>query len=195
MIQSPQTRPATSPSRQRLPLSTFSRTGLAVPFSRLPLPNSPNSTQLDTPVPPQPPCFQSHPHTFRHTWGCPSVSTSNFELSTRHRSFRTFPHLRPHQCHSASLSGPLFSYSCALFCTKQNAISRILNHLRTLCTNHRGGVRTRPFIRSPFRRNLLLARSTAVVTRGHLERAATSQDQQRSAQIPTSPNMLKWTCT
>ena len=134
MIQSPQTRPATSPSRQRLPLSTFSRTGLAVPFSRLPLPNSPNSTQLDTPVPPQPPCFQSHPHTFRHTWGCPSVSTFHFELSTLNRSVRTCPH----QCHSASISRPLFSCSYALFCRMQIAISGLFNAFRTLCTKHPG---------------------------------------------------------
>jgi hypothetical protein len=135
MIRSRQPRPATSHSPRTLPLSPFSHTSLPT-LCLSPLPTSPNSThptQLDTPVPPQPPCYQSNAHAFRHTWGCPSVSTSNFELSTPDRSFRKSSHPRLHQCHSTPLSRPLFSYSYALFSTKQNAISRLFFSLRTLC--------------------------------------------------------------
>src|SRR5690349_21159046 len=100
-----------------------------------PLPcNSTRPSQLDTPVPPQPLCFQSYPHAFRHTWGWASVSAFHFELSTLNRSVRTCPHQR----HSASIRRPLFSYSYALFCKKQNANSHLFIHLRTLCTNHPG---------------------------------------------------------
>jgi len=62
------------------------------------------------------------------------VSTSDFEFSSLTRSSRRCPH----QYHSAPLSRPLFSYSYALFCHAQNTNSRILNHLRTLCTKHPG---------------------------------------------------------
>ena len=141
MIRSRQPRPAISASPRTLPLSPFSYTD--PPILRLsPLSTSPNSThpaQLDTPVPPQPLCYQSYPHTFRHTWGCPSVSTFNFALSTPHRSFRTHSHQCRHQRHSASIIRPLFSYCYALLCTKQNATSHLFICLRTLCTNHRGG--------------------------------------------------------
>jgi hypothetical protein len=200
MIRSRLPRPATSPSPRTLPLSPFSYTNPPI-LCLLPFPTSPtptHPTQLDTPVPPQPLCFQSNPHTFRHTWGCPSVSTFNFALSTPRRPLRTCPRQRPHQCHSASFRRPLFSYSYALYCTKQNAISHLFNFLRTLSNNLPGwGTHpsVHPFIRSPFRRNFLLARSTAVVTRGPREQASTSQNTRRSTQIPTSPNMLKWTCT
>src|SRR5690348_11324232 len=118
-----------------LPLSPFHDTFSPILLS--PLPTSPNSTrpsQLDTPVPPQPLCFQSYPHAFRHTWGWASVSAFHFELSTLNRSVRTCPHQR----HSASIRRPLFSYSYALFCKKQNANSHLFIHLRTLCTNHPG---------------------------------------------------------
>src|SRR6185437_4510428 len=136
MILSRQPRPATSSSlRRRLlpPLHCAYRPILCLS----PLPTSTNSThpsQLDTPVPSQPLCYQSHPHAFRHTWGCASVFTSDFELSALNRSSRK----SPHPCHSAPLSLPLFSYSYALFCHAQNTNSRILNHLRTLSTNHPG---------------------------------------------------------
>jgi hypothetical protein len=136
MIQSPQLRPTISPSPRTLSLPPFSHTSRLILYLS-PLPASPNSThpsQLDTPVPPQPLCFQSHPHAFRHTWGCTSVSTFKFGISTWNRSLRK----TPHQCHSAQLSRPLFSYSSALFCTKQNAISHLFNFLRTLCTKHPG---------------------------------------------------------
>ena len=140
MIRSRLPRPATSPSPRTLPLPLFSHTYR--PNLRLsPLPASPKSTdptQLDTPVPSQPHCYQSNAHTFRHTWGWASVSTFHFELSTPHRSFRTCLHLRPHRCHSASLSRPLFSYSYALFCAAQNAISHLFIPLRTLCAKHPG---------------------------------------------------------
>jgi hypothetical protein len=136
MIRSRQPRPAISLSSRIIPLSPFSHT--YPPIFCLPsLPTSPNSThptQLDTPVPPQPLCYQPNPHAFRHTWRCPSVSTFHFELSTLNRSVRTCPH----QCHSASIIRPLFSYSYALFCTKQNAISHLFIPLRTLCTKHPG---------------------------------------------------------
>src|SRR5690242_9417305 len=140
MIQSRQPRPATFPSARILPLSPFSHTdppNLCLSPLRAST-NSTHPTQLDTPVPPQPLCSQSYPHAFRHTWGCASVSTFNFELSTRHRSIRRSPHPCPHQCHSAPLSRPLFSYSSALFCTAQNAIFHLFISLRTLCTNHPG---------------------------------------------------------
>src|SRR5579859_4617373 len=139
MIRSRQPRPAISSSPRRLPLSPFpvSRTFFRLTPTPHPSPLRPFSThpsQLDTPVPPQPLCYQSHPHAFRHTWGCASVFSFDFELLTPNRSFRTCPH----QYHSAPLSRPLFSYSYALFCHVQNANSRILNHLRTLCRKHPG---------------------------------------------------------
>ena len=77
MIRSRLPRPATSRSPRTLPLSPFYFTCLPI-LCLSPLPSSTNSThptQLDTPVPPQPLCFQSYPHAFRHTWGCPSVLT------------------------------------------------------------------------------------------------------------------------
>jgi hypothetical protein len=140
MIRSRLPRPATSPSPRRLPLSPFSHTSRPT-LCASPLPASPNSThptQLDTPVSPQPLCYQSNAHTFRHTWGCPSVSTFNSELSTSHHPFHTCPRQRPYQCHSAPLSRPLFSYSYALFCTARSAISHLFISLRTLCAKHRG---------------------------------------------------------
>src|SRR5579859_4113675 len=97
-------------------------------------PFSTHSSQLDTPVPSQPLCYQSHPHAFRHLWGCVSVFTSDFELSALNRSSRKCPH----QYHSKCFSFPLFSYSYALFCTAQNAIFNLFISLRTLCTNHPG---------------------------------------------------------
>jgi hypothetical protein len=136
MIRSRQPRPATSSSLRRLPLSPFYYTHRPS-LSISPLPTSPNSThpsQLDTPVPSQLLCYQSHPHAFRHTGGCASVSAFNFELPTPNHSFRK----SPHQYHSKCFSRPLFSYSYALFCHAQNTNSRILNHLRTLCTKHPG---------------------------------------------------------
>jgi|SRR5690242_9407931 len=136
MIQSRQPRPATSPFLRNLPLSPFYCT-YRPNLCLSPLPTSPNSThpaQLDTPVSPQPLSYQSVPHAFRHTWGCPSVSTFHFELSTLNRSVRTCPH----QCHSASISRPLFSCSYALFCRMQIAISGLFNAFRTLCTKHPG---------------------------------------------------------
>jgi|SRR5579859_705480 len=136
MIRSRQPRPATSSSLRRLPPSPFYCTYRPI-LCLSPLLASPNSThpsQLDTPVPSQPFCYQSHPHAFRHTWGRASVFTSDFELSTPYHSFRK----NPHQYHSKCFSCPLFSYSYALFCQAQNANSRILNHLRTLCTKHPG---------------------------------------------------------
>src|SRR6185437_12300337 len=129
MIRSPQPRPVTSSSLRALPLSPFYCTYRPI-LCLSPLPTFPFSThpsQLDTPVPSQPLCYQSYAHAFRHTWGCASVFTSHFELSALNRSFCT----RPHQYHSAPLSRPLFSYSYALFCHGQNTNSRILNHLRT----------------------------------------------------------------
>src|SRR5689334_18567550 len=140
MIQTRQPRPTISPFPRTLPLSPFSYTHPPI-LCLSPLPASPNSThptQLDTPVPPQTLWFQSNPHAFRHTWGCASVSTFHFELSTPRRSFCTCPHQRPYQRQSAPLSRPLFSYSYALFCTKQNSISHLFIPLRTLCTNHPG---------------------------------------------------------
>jgi hypothetical protein len=134
VIRSPQSGPATSSSLRRLPLSPFYYTYRTI-LCLSPLPTSPFSThpsQLDTPVSSQPLCYQSHPHAFRHTWGCASVFTFDFELSTLNRSFRTCPY----QCHSKRFSSPLFLYSYALFCSAQNTNSRILNHLRTLCTKH-----------------------------------------------------------
>src|SRR5690242_8927141 len=138
MIRSRQPRPATSPSPRTLPPSPFPHTDPPA-LCLSPLPASPNSThpsQLDTPVPLQPLCYQSNPHAFRHTWGCASVSTLNFALSTPHRPLRTCPRQRPHQCHSALLSRPLFSYSYALFCTAPIAISHLFFSLRTLCPKH-----------------------------------------------------------
>ena len=136
MIQSRQPRPATSPFLRNLPLSPFYCT-YRPNLCLSPLPTSTNSThpsQLDTPAPSQLLCYQSHPHAFRHTWECAPVSTSHFERSTWNRSFRK----SPHQYHSKCFSRPLFSYSYALFCHAQNTNSRILNHLRTLCTKHPG---------------------------------------------------------
>jgi hypothetical protein len=97
-------------------------------------PFSTHPSQLDTPVPSQPLCYQSYPHAFRHTGACAPVSAFDFELSTLNWSFRK----SPHQYHSAPLSRPLFSYSYALFCTGKNTNSRIPNHLRTLCAKHPG---------------------------------------------------------
>ena len=139
MIRSRHPRPASSSFLRNLPLSPFHDTYSPILLS--PLPTSLNSThpsQLDTPVPPQALSYQSYPHAFRHTWVCPSVSTFKFEPSTPRRPLRTCPRQRPHQCHSASISRPLFSYSYALFCTKQNAISHLFIPLRTLCTKHPG---------------------------------------------------------
>jgi len=136
MIRSRLPRPATSSSLRRLPPSPFHCTYQPI-LCLSPLLTSPNSThpsQLDTPVPSQPLCFQSYPHVFRHTWGRASVSTFNFELSTLNRCFRK----SPHQCHSKCFSFPLFSYSYALFCHVQNAIFNLFFSLRTLCTKHPG---------------------------------------------------------
>jgi hypothetical protein len=136
MIRSRQPRPVTSSSLRALPLSPFYCTYLPI-LCLSPLLTSPNSThpsQLDTPVPSQPLCYQSHPHAFRHPWGCASVSAFDFELSTWNRSSRK----SPHQYHSAPLSRPLFSYSYALFCTGQNAIFHLFISLRTLCRKHPG---------------------------------------------------------
>src|SRR5579864_5849551 len=136
MIRSRQPRPATSSSLGRLPLSPFYCTYWPI-LCLSPLPTSPFSThpsQLDTPVPSQPLCYQSHPHAFRHTGGCASVFTSDFELSTPYRSLRTCPH----QYHSLPLSRPLFSYSYALFCHVQNANFNLFFSLRTLCAKHPG---------------------------------------------------------
>jgi len=77
MIRSRQPRPAISPALRTLPLQPYSYTNPPI-LCLSPLPASPKSThptQLDTPVPPQPLCYQSYPHAFRHTWGCHSVST------------------------------------------------------------------------------------------------------------------------
>src|SRR5579859_1545404 len=105
-------------------------------------PFSTHSSQLDTPVPSQPLCYQSHPHAFRHLWGCVSVFTSDFELSALNRSSRQCPY----QYHSKCFSFPLFSYSYALFCTGQNAIFNLFSFLRTLCRKHPGwGERYRQF--------------------------------------------------
>jgi hypothetical protein len=93
MIRSPQPRPATSSSRRRLPLAPFHCTYRPM-LCLSPLPTSPNSThpsQLDTPVPPQPLCYQSHPHAFRHTWGVPQCS-----LSILNSPFRTALPARVH---------------------------------------------------------------------------------------------------
>jgi hypothetical protein len=136
MIRSRQPRPATSSSLRSLPLSPFPCTYRPI-LCLSPLPTSPNSThpsQLDTPVPSQPLCYQSHPHAFRHTGGCVSVFTFNFELPTRNHSFRK----SPHQYHSAPLSRPLFSYSYALFCHTQYTIFNLFNFLRTHCRKHPG---------------------------------------------------------
>ena len=140
MIRSRQPRSGASSSPRTVPLSSFSHTCRST-LRLSPLSTSPNSThptQLDTPVPPQPFCFQSYPHAFRHTWGYPSVSTFNSALSTPHRHSCKCPHQSPNRCHSTTNCRPLFSYSCALFCSAPNAISRILNPLRTLCPNHPG---------------------------------------------------------
>jgi hypothetical protein len=138
MIRSPQSGPATSSSLRRLPLPPFYCAYLPI-LCLSPHPTCPFSThpsQLDTPVPSQPLCYQSHPHAFRHTGGCASVSASDFELSTAYRSFRKSPH--QYHYHSAPLSRPLFSYSYALFCPQQNAIFYLFISLRTLCTKHPG---------------------------------------------------------
>src|SRR5215475_9609474 len=44
-----------------------------------------------------------------------------------------------HHYHSTALISPLFSHSCALFCSLQNAIARVFNRLRTLCEKQGGG--------------------------------------------------------
>jgi hypothetical protein len=44
----------------------------------------------------------------------------------------------PHQYHSMGLTLPLFSYSCALFCTAKNPNPFRFILFRTLCTKHRG---------------------------------------------------------
>ena|SRR5437879_283801 len=43
-----------------------------------------------------------------------------------------------HRVHSTPLSRPLFSTTCALFCTNENAMSFAFNRLRTLCAKHGG---------------------------------------------------------
>lgn len=45
-----------------------------------------------------------------------------------------------HQCHFKMLTLPLFSYSCALFCTLRSVNSFPVNHFRTLSPKHPGGV-------------------------------------------------------
>jgi len=91
-------------------------------------PFSTHPSQLDTPVPLQPLCYQSHPHAFRHPWGCASVFTSDFELSTRYRSFRSVRiniipnalaslcfHTLTHSFATRKTLTPAFSIVCALF--------------------------------------------------------------------------------
>jgi hypothetical protein len=130
VIRSPQPRSATSSSRRCLPLSPFYYTHRPILCLSL-LPTSPNSThpsQLDTPVPSQLLCYQSHPHAFRHTWGCASVFTSDFALSTRYRSFRSIRiniiprhlavlcfHTLTHSSAPSKTLTPAFSIICALF--------------------------------------------------------------------------------
>src|SRR5690242_17025022 len=175
MIRSRQPRPAISPTKRTLPLSSFSHTDPPI-LCPSPLPSSPNSThptQLDTPAPPQPLCYQSNPRTFRHTWGWASVFTFNFEFFAPHGPFRTCPHQCPHQRHSASLIRPLFSYSYALFCTAQNAISHLFIPLRTLCTKHPGGVRQEQLVIAGETRDLLFSLATGLSHRlGRLEDVA-----------------------
>lgn len=43
-----------------------------------------------------------------------------------------------HRYHSVELTLPLFSYSCALFCTAQSAILNPFNTFHTLCAEHPG---------------------------------------------------------
>src|SRR5579859_18392 len=91
------------------------------PFSTHPSP-------LDTPVSLQPLCFQSYAHAFRHTWGCASVFTSDFELSALNRSFRSVRiniiprhlavlcfHTLTHSFATPKTLTPTFSIICALF--------------------------------------------------------------------------------
>ena len=108
MIRSRQPRPATSP--RTLPLSPFHDTyspillsPLTTSRSALP-PNSTHPTQLDTPVPPQPLCFQSYPHAFRHPRGCPPVLTSKSTLRPqKHTTALSTPRPAPRK---APISAP-----------------------------------------------------------------------------------------
>ena len=56
-------------------------------------------------------------------------------LPVRHFSVPTFQPSDVRKCFDLS---PLFSDTCALFCSMQNAISFVSNHFRTLCTKPPG---------------------------------------------------------
>jgi len=128
MVRSP--RPAISFSLRRPSLSPFYYTTRPILCltSVLASPNSTHSSQLDTPVPSQPLCYQSHPHAFRHPWGVPPcpLSILNFQLRTAlcapvhiniiplHLAVLCF-HTLTHSFATLKTLTPAFSIICALF--------------------------------------------------------------------------------
>src|SRR6185437_4698810 len=110
---------------------------------------STHPSQLDTAVPSQPLCSQSHPHVFRHTGGCVSVFTSDFELSTPYRSFRSVRiniiprhlavlcfHTLTHSFAPRKTLTPAFSIICALFPQNTRGGGTLLSDRSPLAARH-----------------------------------------------------------
>ena len=108
--------------------------------STSPLLSSPSPSGLRTPKPPScshPTPIPARPFSSRSEFRV-SIFKVRLQPSPNHSPLATALNKSPHQYHSAGLTFPLLSYSYALFCIAQNAISNLFNAFRTLCKKHPG---------------------------------------------------------